>query len=168
MVQIVPIPNADAIDVIYRGDDSKITRVEVEVPLPDAPFLQNVLGWGDEAVLDALERGNLDMSLVVKPIRRRGCVTRDSEETRGLLDCIFGQMRGYNKARLKAKTRVIGLREYDLFEQNFSYPVEITTYHIIGGHRVYYTVDELVEIFRNSIIGVFEMNRQLLTQIVGR
>lgn len=168
MVQIVPIPNADAIDVVYRGDDSKITRVEVEVPLPDAAFLQNVLGWADKDVLDALGKSNLDMSLVVKPIRRRGCVTKDSEETKGLLDCIFNQMQGYNKARLKAKTRKVGLREYDLFEQNFSYPVEIAAHHIVGKHKVYYTVDELAGIFKNSIVGVFETNRRLLAQIAGR
>ncbi len=168
MVKIIPIPNADAIDAVYGGENSKITRVEIEVPLPDAAFLSNVLGWRDADVLDALETKNLDMALVVKPVRRRGYVTRDSDETRGLLDCIFERMLGYTKARLKAKTSTMKLREYDLFEQNFSYPIEIASYHTVGRNRVYYTVDELVEIFRNGIVEAFEMNRGLLTAITGR
>lgn len=168
MVQIVPIPNADAIDLVYRGDEAKITRVEIEIPLPASGFLQNVLGWDEQEVLNVLEQRNLDMSLVVKPVGRRGCVTRDSEETRGLLDCIFGQQLGYNKARVKAKTRTMKLREYDLFEQNFSYPIEIAMYRTLGGRRVYYSVDELVELFRQSIVGTFETNRRLLTAIIGR
>lgn len=167
-IQLTPIPNANAIDAVYNGDNSKITRVEVEIPLPEAVFLQNVLGWSDKDILDALENRNLNMSLVVKPNRKRGYITGDSDETKGLLDCIFNRKKEYNKACLKAKTRTVGLREYDLFEQNFSYPIEIATYHIVGGHKVYYTVDELVEIYRNGIIGAFEINKGLLKPIVGR
>lgn len=42
----IPIPNADAINMIYKGDRADIIRVEVEVPLSEAAFLENVLGWG--------------------------------------------------------------------------------------------------------------------------
>lgn len=168
MVQIVPIPNADAINMIYKGDRAEITRVEVEVPLPEAAFLENILGWNQKDVLDVLEGGALNMSLVVKPAQKWGKVTKDSDETQGLLDCILERLPTYKKARIKAKTRTLKMREYDLFEQYFSYPIEISEYHIVSRRRVYYTVDELAEIFRKQIVGTFEINKQLLRTIVGR
>ena len=168
MMQITPIPNADAISLIYTSDDSMITRVEVEVPLPDAGFLEDVLGWSEREILDSLGRRDLKLGLSIKPSGKKGRVAIDSDETRSLLDCIFSQMKRYSKARVNAKTRTVNMREYDLFDENFSNPFDILNYHIVGRKRIYYTVDELVDLYRNKIIASFEENRKLLTSIIKR
>lgn len=168
MVQIVPIPNADAISLIYTGEDSVVTRVEVEVPLPEAGFLEDVLGWKEKDILDSLEQRNLKMGLYIKSPEKRGRIARDSDETKKILDCILGQMRKYSKARVKAKTRKVKMREYDLFEDNFSNPIDISSYHIVGRKRVYYTVDQLVDLYRHKIVESFEENKKLLTAVIKR
>lgn len=168
MMQIIPIPNADAISLIYTGDDSMITRVEVEVPLPEAGFLEDVLGWDEKEILDSLGRRNLKLGLSIKPSGKKGRVAIDSEETRSLLDCIFRQMKRYSKARVNAKAKTVNMREYDLFDENFSNPFDISNYHIVERKRIYYTVDELVDLYRNKIIDAFESNKKLLTSIIKR
>ena len=167
-ITMTPIPNANAIDMIYRGEQAQVTQLELEVPLPEAGTLAEILKWSEAEVLDSLENKNLKLELVVKPQWRRGCVTRDSEETVSFLNRLVGHKRQYQKAKVKAKTKTLKLREYDLFEQNFSYLVNIATYRTIGGKRVNYKVDELVDIYRNAIVGSFEKHRRLLATIVGR
>lgn len=60
------------------------------------------------------------------------------------------------------------MREYDFFEQYFSYPVDITYYHIVDYERVYYTVDELMEINKQNIIQAFVENKKILRTVINR
>ena len=84
------------------------------------------------------------------------------------MDCITKNKGGYNRARVKAKTRTLSLREYDLFEQNFSYPIDITIYHMVENKRKYFTVDELADIFKQNLVYSFETNRKLLKLLTDR
>lgn len=167
-IELVSIPNAQAIKNVYEGENSEVTRVEIEVPLPGAGVLQHLFKWDDHELMDAIEDRNLYTSIILKPLGKRGKITRDSEETKVLLDCITKHKKGYNKAKVKAKTRTVKLREYDLFEENFSYPIDISVYHMQGNKRIYYTVDELMDIFKQNLIYSFERNRTLLKIITGR
>ncbi|MDR7812060.1 hypothetical protein [Lacrimispora sp.] len=167
-IELVPIPNAQAIQDIYEGEGAEITRVEIEVPLPEAGVLQQIFNWDDDQVINVMGDRNLSAGVVLKPLARKGRITRDTEETKGLLDCISRNKAGYNKARIKAKTINKKLREYDLFDQYFSYPIDIAPYHMQGSKRIYFTVDELVDIYRQNIVYSFETNRRLLKLIVSR
>lgn len=167
-IELVPIPNAQAIRNVYEGENSEITRVEIDAPLPDTGILQNVFKWDDKELLDAVGDRNLHAAIVLRPLSRKGKITIDSDETRGLLDCITKNKGGYNRARVKAKTRTLSLREYDLFEQNFSYPIDITIYHMVENKRKYFTVDELADIFKQNLVYSFETNRKLLKLLTDR
>ncbi|WP_313074740.1 hypothetical protein [Lacrimispora sp.] len=167
-IELVPIPNAQAIKSVYEGEESEVTRIEIEVPLPGAGVLQNLFKWDNNELMETIEDRNLCTAIVLKPIVRKGKITIDSGETKELLDCITKHIKGYNKAKIKAKTRTLKLREYDLFEQNFSYPIDISPYHMQGNKRIYYTVDELMEIFKQNLIYSFETNRIILEIICER
>jgi len=167
-IELVPVPNAQAIRNVYEGENSEITRVEIDVPLPDTGILQNVFKWDDKELLNAVEDRNLHAAIVLRPLSRKGKITIDSDETRGLLDCIMKSKGGYNRARVKAKTKTMSLREYDLFEQNFSYPIDIAVYHMVENKRKYFTVDELADIFKQNLVYSFETNRKLLKLLTGR
>ena len=162
-----PIPNKNGIKSIYEGKDSEITRVEVECAMPDAATLEHVFGWKDSEILNVITKRNLTAQLILKPRAYRR-ITCDTEETQGLLDCIKEILPKYKKGRIRAKTRNIKVQDYNLFDDYFSYPIDINIYHIENYTKIYYSVEELVEIFRENLIMAFRENQELLATVMGR
>lgn len=166
-IEIEAIPNARGIEQIYQGINSEIIRVEIEAGLPDAATLEHVFGWNNRELLDVINQRNLIVDFVLKPQPRRG-ITYDTEETINLIDCIKQALPRYKKAKVKAKARNVKARDYNLFEDYFSYPIEIPTYRTENYQRIQYSVDELVTIYKNNLIMAFNENRTLLLIATGR
>lgn len=167
MMQLLPIPNVKGIETIYLGKDAEITRLEVEVPLPDAGVLANLFGWDMDEVVEAIVNRHLTAGVVLKPLSRQS-ITADTEESKRIIDKIKGRLNLYQKAKMKAKTKDVKLRDYNFYEENFSYPVDIQVYHIENYKRIYYTVDELVGIYRQHIVQAFQENKDVLVEIANR
>ena len=167
MMQLLPIPNVKGIETIYLGKDAEITRLEVEVPLPDAGVLANLFGWDKDEVVEAIVNRHLTAGVVLKPLSRQS-ITADTEESKRIIDKIKGRLNLYQKAKMKAKTKDVKLRDYNFYEENFSYPVDIQVYHIENYKRIYYTVDELVGIYRQHIVQAFQENKDVLVEIANR
>lgn len=166
-IELVPIPNHHSIKKLYGERNTEVSSLEVEIPLPDAATLQHVFGWKDKELLGILESRNLTARVMVKAPRRQ-TITFDSEESQNLIKEVWNNIAGYTGAKLRAKTARTKMREYDFFEQYFSYPVDITYYHIVDYERVYYTVDELMEINRQNIIQAFVENKKILRTVINR
>ena len=81
---------------------------------------------------------------------------------------IKNRLSGYNKAKIKAKSRTISLRDFNLFDENFSYPIDIVPYHVVDYNRINYTVDELVNIYKQNLVLSFLENKEILTTIADR
>ena len=166
-VNFVPIPNARAIQSIYEGEESEITKLEIEVPLPDLGTLENVFHWNEHELLSVLDERNLSATIVLKPLRKQS-ITKNPEETKGLMDAIKEQLPGYTKARMRAKARNLKLRDYNFFEDKFSYPIDIQNSYIQEGEIIYYTVEQLVEIYRRKMREAYNDNEKLLKLILCR
>lgn len=166
-VDLVPVPNARAIESVYEGEESEITKLEIEVPLPDLGTLENVFHWNERELLETLGERNLSAAIVLKPLRRQS-ITRSREETRELMDAIREHLQNYTKAKMKAKARNLKLRDYNFFEDKFSYPIDINNSIIRDGERIYYTVEQLVEVYRVKMREAYIANERLLRIILGR
>lgn len=167
IMELLPIPNAKGIETIYLGDDAEITRLEVELPLPNAAVLANLFGWDEDEIVEAVANRQLTAGVVLKSLSRQS-ITVDSEESKRIIDKIRGRLHSYQKAKMKAKTKDVKLRDYNFYEENFSYPVDIQVYHVENYERIYYTVDELVSIYRQHIVQAFQENRDVLVEIANR
>ncbi len=166
-IELDPIPNHHSIKKLYGERNTEISSLEVEIPLPDAATLQHVFGWKDKELLRILGSRNLTARVMVKAPNRQ-TITFDSEESQNLIKEVWNNITGYSGAKLRAKTARTKMREYDFFEQYFSYPVDITYYHIVDYERVYYTVDELMEINKQNIIQAFVENKKILRTVINR
>lgn len=165
-MELTAIPNAMAIESIYEREESEITKLEIEVPLPDAGTLENVFQWNENEILEVLNERHLRAEIVIKPLRKQS-ITYTQEETRKIMDAIRAHLPGYTKAKMKAKARNIKLRDFNFFEDKFSYPIDIQNSYIRDGERIYYTVEELVNIYRARMRAAYHENEALLITIVG-
>lgn len=166
-VKLVDIPNCNAIETIYLGEDPEVSRIMIEVPTPPAEVLQQLFGWDDEQVLDVVTQRATSVAIEIKAPERQK-ITNNSEDSRSLIDSIREQIQRYRKARIKAKTRDVKTQEYNFFEEYFSYPIDITYYRIENYNKIYYSVRELVEIYRQNIITAYRENENILRTVTGR
>lgn len=169
-LELTDILNEHGIEKIYNGTNPEIMNFEIEVPLPKGSMLENVFGWNLDEIIDSVEDNNLKVSVTVKSNYRRGVVTESEGEVKKIINKIKEKCRNidYTKAKMKAKTKNIKAREYNFYEENFSYPIDITNYHIENYTKVYFTVDELVDIYRNNLLMAYNESIELINMTIGR
>lgn len=165
-IEFVAIPNANGIERIYKANEPRITQVEVEVPVPNAVVLEKMFGWKTKDILD-LQGNLLKATLRLSSLERR-VITSSEEETIGLLDCIKNTVDEYNKAKVRAKAEGIKTQDYNFFNENFSYKVDIPMYEPRSGQKHYFTADELVFIYKDHLTMAYNENSNLLRTISNR
>lgn len=165
-LDFIPVPNPNGIDLIYKEDESRISNIEVEVPVPTAEALQNLFGWSDKEILD-IQGKNLKAVMKLSSIDRK-TITENGEESRGLIDCIKSKLTNYTKARIHAKAAGKKAQDYNFFNENFSYPIEISSYKATGGVKHFFTAEENIIIYRDNLNMAFNENYILLKQISNR
>jgi len=165
-IEMVSIPNTDAIDTIYYGNNPQISKIEIEIPRPDADIMQQVFKWDDPDVTAAVSQNAIKAEIVVYSPVRENLV--DNDDAIRVIDKLkaFGQ--AYNNVKLTAKANGSRLREYDLYARFFSYPIDIPKYHMFNNRRVEYTIEQLVDMYRQNLHEAFETNRTILTTLTGR
>lgn len=166
-INLVPIPNARAIESIYEGEESEITKLEIEVPLPDLGTLRNIFHWNEKELYETLGQKNLNAAIVLKPLRKQS-ITTSPEETKSLMDAVRKHLHGYKKAKMKAKARNLKLRDYNFFEDKFSYPIDVSNSTMRDDQRIYYTVEQLVDVYRVKMREAYNANEKLLKIILSR
>lgn len=166
-IELVPVPNTEAIQTIYFGEESAITKIEIEVPVPAADIMKEVLGWNEEEITATVTENALTTAIVVKPPRRKA-LTEDTEDTQRFIDCIKSAMPSYSRAKITGKAKNIKSQEYDLFAEYFSYPIDIASYYIENGKRVWYSVEQLTTNYNESLKFAFSENKILIETLTGR
>lgn len=160
------IPNPDGISRIYEAKEPRISQIEIEVPVPSAEVLEQLFGWNAKDILDVQGHG-LKATMRLSGMERR-MITDTEEESKGIIDCIKKKKIDYNKAKVRAKAEGVKTRDYSFFDENFSYPIEITSYCIINGEKHYHTADELISIYREHLQMAYNENELLLKAISNR
>ncbi|MCI7301536.1 MAG: hypothetical protein SOR93_06505 [Clostridiales Family XIII bacterium] len=166
-LELISIPNINGIDAFYKGKEPEVSQIEIEVPLPSAATLEHVFGWSNDECLEVLCEQKLRLNVTVKGEPRNPILTGENE-SRSIVDKIKKGLSGYNKAKLKGKIEKGKSQDYNFFEENFSYPIDIAEYQVENYERVYYTVDELVDLYRQNLVSAYRENEKILKEITGR
>lgn len=161
-----PIPNSIGIQRIYEAKNPKISQIEIEVPVPNATILESWFGWNAKDIL-SIQSGTLKATMKISGVQRK-LITNESEETKGVINCIKEKMALYNKAKIRAKADDIKTQDFSFFDENFTYPIEISTYKIISQTKIYRTANELVEIYKENLIMAYKENIVTLRTIANR
>lgn len=166
-LKLTKIPNADGIDFIYQASESHISQIEIEAPVPDAAALEQIFHWKPQEILDAQTLADLKVTVRLSVSDRRS-MTKTDIETRGVIDGLKAAIGKYRKARVRAKAKNIKTQDYNLFEEYYNYSVDIPTYKVVNYHKIYYTANELVQIFREHLLMAYTENINLLRSITNR
>lgn len=160
------IPNAEGIQRIYEAKEAKISQIEIEVPVPSAAILEKWFGWDDTDIL-TVQNGMLKATMKISGVDRQ-LITNGENETKRIIDCIKGKVSSYNKAKIRAKADGVKTQDYSFFDENFTYPIEIGTYRIVLGKKIYHSASELIEIYKDNLIMAYNENITTLTIISNR
>ena len=166
-IKIKPIPNARAIEEFYKADSSEIRKLEIDLPLPSSAILENVLGWNTEGLESILDKDNLKMTFELKPIKRNQSIVHDTKSVKAIIDLIRSSLNRFSRASIQGRTQGTKLREYNFFEDKFSYEIDVKNYRINGGEKHFLSVDEMTLLYKDKIKESFRQNLELLKIIVG-
>lgn len=166
------IPNSNGIKLLYNGEDSKISSLEVELPIPNAEFLSEILNWNDSDTLGILSNDKLRLSIKLSAGRRG--ITTDSYQTQKVIRQV--KRAHYIKGKLRAKQRTSEtLRDYNIYSENFKYPVHIPFYTYVSefnrevaNSRRYYNSTDLIEKYKTGLDEAFSKNWDMLKAIANR
>lgn len=162
-----PIPNPNGIDLIYGKKESSISKIEIEVPVPNAEALERIFGWRTQDILD-FQQDSLKAVLELSGIDRKK-LTDNAEKTDKLIDVVKGTItNGIRKAKLRGKIDGKKMQDYNFFDENFTFPVDIRTYRIDGGRKVYLTAKELISQYKDNLEMAYNENEDLLRMISNR
>lgn len=166
-LELTAIPNINGIDVFYNGNDPEISQIAIEIPLPDVATLENIFGWDNDKCLQALGNRSLRMDVIIKG-EPRSFITYEKNETHNIVNKIKTGLSRYNKAKLRGKIEKERMQDYNFFEENFAYTIDVADYRVDNYDRIYYTVEELVEIYFKNLVGAYRENETILKTAAGR
>lgn len=163
-----PIPNINGVDKFYRGKNQVLRKLQLEIPLPNAEALQQVFGWDKEDIEKAIfENDNLKINISVGPYNQRGYIAQNDNGIKNLIDIIKSHISVYKKAKLigKEETEQTKLREYNFFDENFSFSIDIVNYRVHAGKKVFFSIDELKDQYKDNLIMAYNENYTLFKTI---
>jgi hypothetical protein len=161
------IPNPNGIDLIYGKNDSSISKIEIEVPVPNAEALERIFNWDAREILE-FQEDSLKAVLELSGIDRKK-ITATSEKTDKLIDVVRDSINyGVRKAKLRGKSQERKTQEYSFFDENFTYAVDIPTYRIEDKRKKYFSATELISKYKDNLEMAYNENRDLLRMLINR
>lgn len=161
------IPNEEGIAVLYGACAPEISRLEFEIPSPNAEFLQSVLGL-DEKVIGDMIQNNVYSSVITLKAVPYSKLLSSKDKVKEVLDILIGKKNNYSKALVRGNSESFGSRNFDLHAKYFTYPIDIRRYRMIQGKQVEYSLHELAEQYKNGLHMAYESNYDMINAIANR
>lgn len=161
------IPNEEGIKVLYNSEFPQISKLEFEVPTPNAEFLQSVLGLDEEIIREMIQDDVFTTSVTLNPIPH-GKLSKKKETVRNILDVLFKRKRNFSKTVVRGSSEKFNSRNFDLNAKMFTYPIDVKTYRMEYGKKVNYNLQDVVEQFRVGLHKAYEENYDLIVGIANR
>lgn len=166
-LELISIPNEKAIETFYMGEEPQVSQIQIEVPLPNPETLEHLFGWKEDEYLRVMSDRNLQLNVTLKGEPRTSILSGKSE-SQNIVRVISSNISKYRKAKIRGKIENKKTQDYNFFEENFSYPIDIADHHVQGYERIYYTADELVELYKQNLVMAYRENENILKEIIGR
>ena len=167
MMTFKEIPNNDGVRLFYESSSPEISRITVELPTPDAEFLQSVLKLPDGEIMEMLKDGVAHVDLVLKP-EPRNAMLKGAQTVKSAITHLQRHLPGFDKAVVRGKSNSFTTRDFDLKEQIFSYTIDVSKTHIVGGQTVSYRLEEIVDQYKTAMHNAYETNRDYILHLAGR
>lgn len=162
------IPNRDLINELLDGKAPEINRVQIEIAQPDAQILQNMFGFTDTEVLEAVNHNTSAIAFEIKP-DYRGALSNDKKIIRRLVSLLQKNHGRYNSVVLSGKKAAGNRqRQYDLYEEYFKYPININEYRQEGGKKVERAKDLILRDYRNGMMSVYNEYKEIILTVTNR
>ena len=166
-LEFIDIPNKDGIQVLYNSMAPEISRIEFDIPTPNAEFLQRVLGLEEDIIREMIQDNVMSASVLLKPTPY-GKLLRKRDSVRSVLDILFWSRNNFKKTLIKGNSEKFSSRNFDLNSKFFTYPIDVKMYRIIKGKQVNYSLEEVVEQYRIGLHRAYEDNYDLIVGIANR
>lgn len=167
-LEIEGIPNQDLITELLDGKTPEINRVQIDIAQPSAAVLQNLFGFNDNEILEAVSHNSSSLVFEVKP-DFRGALTNDPSIIERLVGTFRTNRNKYRSVILSGKSESGDRqRQYDLYEEFFKYPISVSEYKQENGRKVEVEKNELQSKFRSEMIKVYNAYKDLILKVSNR
>lgn len=167
-IELEAIPNPNGIEKIYDKEKMEISEVNIAIPVPDPALLQEVLGHGGRRFFEEVSRESLKVSIRLSSTIKRGKITNNSDDSETLLDCIKDNLGDYTVANVKASYEGCRTQTYNFYDENFFYPINISSFHIMDGKRIYYTESEYMTLCNEAMRSAYNEIKEYVVVAANR
>lgn len=162
------IPNQDLITELLEGETPEINRVQVDIAQPSAQVLQRLFGFNDNEIMQAVSSNSSSLIFEVKP-KLRGALINNPNLIDRLIDSFRTNHNRYRSVILSGKSESgERQRQYDLYEEFFKYPINISEYRQENGRKIEIDKLELQSKFRSEMINVYNEYKELILTVSNR
>lgn len=162
------VPNPGGIRELLAGRAPEINRVQIEIAQPDAQIMQEVFGFTEDEVLEAVQSNTSYLSFEIKPVSR-GALSNNRSIITQLVNALQQNRARYHSVVLSGK-KSTGERqqEYDLYEEYFKYPINITEYRQENGRKVEVEKSIILRDYKGSMMNVYNHYKNTILTMTNR
>lgn len=167
--ELVPILNDELIKKLFKKG-AELSKIELEIPIPNAAYLEQVLELkkeGNHSIEELLKDDIKRVTLILQG-PERGILTNDENVIENVVHDIRKNIGFLKKAKVSGKTPVMKTQEFNLMEQLFSHDIYIEPTKRVDGKRIAYTVDELAVVYNDVIRDAYRTNIDTVLLLINR
>ena len=162
------IPNQDLINELLGGRAPEINRVQVDIAQPSAQILESVFGFNETEILAEMGRNASSLVFEVKP-EFRGALSCDPTIISRLIDVLRRNRGHYNSVVVSGKKDSGDRqRQYDLYEEYFKYPINVSEYRQENGQKIEREKGLIQQDFRANMMQVYSAYKNIILAVSNR
>ncbi len=161
-LEFIPIPNKEGIKYIYEGTNPSISSLEIEVPVPEAKYLEKLFNWSEEEILDLELNKELKATIRLSPVRRQP-ITDKTVDVKRIIDIVKDHLNDYRGAVMRGKAEGTSTMDYNFFDAIFSYEITIEKYKVEDDEKKYLSSTELIGYYKSGLVDAYRRNRDMLS-----
>lgn len=162
------IPNQDLINELINGRAPEINKVQIDIAQPDAQILQELFGFNDAEVLEAVGQNTSSIVFEVKP-NFRGALSNDVNVITRLVRALQQNHNRYNSVVLSGKKSTgERQRQYDLYEEYFKYPISVSEYRQENGQKTEREKELILRDYKGNMMNVYNQYKDIILAVSNR
>lgn len=162
------IPNQDLINELINGRAPEINKVQIDIAQPDAQILQELFGFNDAEVLEAVGQNTSSIVFEVKP-NFRGALSNDVNVITRLVRALQQNHNRYNSVVLSGKKSTgERQRQYDLYEEYFKYPINVSEYRQENGQKTEREKELILRDYKGNMMNVYNQYKDIILAVSNR
>ncbi|MGP1556345.1 hypothetical protein [Peptostreptococcus stomatis] len=174
IVSINPIPNKNAIDLIYYDKGTDLLNLVLEIPNPNAEFIEKVLMKGanvsetEKAVLSSLTQ-NTKRAVIKLCNDERKHLENNPKNARKIIDFLKNNKQKYNKTILNGKSMNISSQDFDLNAEYYSYSIDVKYEKVSKGKRIRLSLDKIDDSYLQALEDTYyNVHKDTILGLVNR